>query len=109
MKVRRSAEPAARFTFIEAAIEDELDVKYADRRRRLEHLALQPACPVPGGLMARRGIEREDQPTARRLHRLHRLHLAQERFDLRRLASGGELVLAVLFLGHCSVYWFCRN
>ena len=95
MKLPRGGEPAARLAFVEAAIEDELDIKPADRPGRLEHFTLQPARAIPRCLAACGRIEREDQPAspARWLRRLHGLDLTQERLDLRRLARGGQMVL----------------
>ena len=76
--------PAARLAFAEAAVIDELDVEPAERRRRLEHLALDMAGAIPARLTARRRIERKDQPAAPacRTRRRGALEVAQERIDL---------------------------
>src|SRR5437763_17086984 len=57
MQIGGGGQPAARLAFTEAAIIDELDVEAAERGGRLEHLALNAAGAIPGGLAARRCIK----------------------------------------------------
>src|SRR4029077_19601256 len=111
MKLPRGGEPAARLAFVEAAIEDELDIKPADRPRRLEHFTLQPARAIPRCLAACGRIEREDESASpvRWLRHLHSLDLHQESINLRRFARGGQMVLLLLFLGHSPIYWVLRK
>src|SRR5260370_34910787 len=98
MQLRRRPEPAARLAFVEAAVEDELHLESAQRRRGLEHLALAPGGAVPAGGAACRGGEREDQPAAAgsRPYRRHGPDRPQECPDCLRLARGGQLLLAVV-------------
>src|SRR6185437_6565212 len=51
---RRRGEPAACLALRKAAIEDELHLEPAERRRRLEHLSLDAAGTIPARLAARR-------------------------------------------------------
>src|SRR5205085_1205014 len=87
--------PAARLAFVEAAIIDELDIEAAERGGGLEHLALNAAGAVPGGLTAGSCIEREDQAAtaAGRPHRRSALQIAQEGIDLGGTGFLGKLVV----------------
>ncbi len=58
--------PRARLALPEPAIEDELDIEPAEPVRRLEHLRLEMAGPVPSRLAARRRVHGEQQPAASR-------------------------------------------
>jgi hypothetical protein len=76
MQIVRILHPPARLALGEAAVEQQLDIEPAQRRGRLEHLALDAASAVPARLPAGGGVERKDQPPAPAA-RPHRRRTAQ--------------------------------
>jgi len=75
--------PPARLALMESAVEDELNLETPERRRGLEHLALDMTRAIPARLSARGRIHREDQPAApRRTNLRHGLDPANEGIDI---------------------------
>src|SRR5579864_3881315 len=110
MQRLRTRQPPASLAFVEAAIEHELHVEAAQTLGRLEHLALNLARVIPGGLAARRRIHGEYQATAPacRPGRRHRLHLTQESLDLGVLRRCWNWRL-IVFVGRHSAYMVAKR
>ena len=97
VQVGGGGHPAARLALRKAAVIDELDLEPAERRRRLEHLALDPASAIPGRLAAGGGVERKNQPAAPAAGMRHRrlFQLIQKVRDFGRVPLGGKPVLVL--------------
>jgi hypothetical protein len=87
-----------------AAVINQLHIETADRCSFAEHVGLQVAGGIPGRLSARRGIEREDEPSARARHDGRRsTNLFQGRIDCGALI-GSQRRNGIVVVWHISSF-----